>query len=721
MKHTLIKILVLMLALVLTFSSCGKNKDNKKGEKGDDGKSAYQLAQEAGFEGTLDEWLVSLVGEKGEIGAEVSDISLISKNGLVDTYQITFSNGATQTFTVTNGTDGLGGAPGVGIADISLTDTVGNVDTYTITMTNGSVQTFTVTNGSDGNKGDKGDKGDSGKSAYDLAVEAGFEGDVSAWLLSLVGEKGELGAEVSSVFKTATNGLVDTYTIIFSNGLISTFTVTNANSILKIEKTATSDLVDIYTITMSDGTTYPFTVTNGAKGDKGDVGPKGDKGDTGDQGIKGEKGDTGDQGRTPVFRVEGEWLQWKYSDEDDTAWRNLYETNGTPAPEGLVSVRFVLNGGSLNGSADTVYVTSGTSIELQTPVKSGYTFLGWYTDLSDEYAVPTTYRVHESTKLYAKWEAGVSITGTKIYTLQDLKNINNNLSGTYILMNNIDCYNETLPMIGASSSNAFNGIFDGQGYTISNFELPTGQYIGLIGYNTGVIRNVNVSNFTCDINNSTTTSVYVGGIAGWNTGVIERCSSVGGNISISTSYERDAGLIAGISSGKIKNCFAKGSIYITQSAQNTNLALAGGISAVNRGEISNCFANASLYAYSYYDSSYKDSFSGIAALICAQNNGATAIVKNCVVMGNVSKGNYATGDIVAYVSDGATVTNCYRDENTTIAIDGNIGAKTYATTKTLSGLSSSTFYSVTLGWDSAIWNYTNVNVANGKYPTLKQN
>ena len=78
MKQTLIKISVLLLTLVLAFSSCGKNKDKKKGEKGDDGKSAYQLAQEAGFEGTLEEWLVSLVGAKGEIGAEVSDISLIS-------------------------------------------------------------------------------------------------------------------------------------------------------------------------------------------------------------------------------------------------------------------------------------------------------------------------------------------------------------------------------------------------------------------------------------------------------------------------------------------------------------------------------------------------------------------------------------------------------------------------------------------------------------------
>lgn len=716
MKHTLIKILVLMLALVLTFSSCGKNKDNKKGEKGDDGKSAYQLAQEAGFEGTLDEWLVSLVGEKGEIGAEVSDISLISKNGLVDTYQITFSNGATQTFTVTNGTDGLGGAPGVGIADISLTDTVGNVDTYTITMTNGSVQTFTVTNGSDGNKGDKGDKGDSGKSAYDLAVEAGFEGDVSAWLLSLVGEKGELGAEVSSVFKTATNGLVDTYTIIFSNGLISTFTVTNANSILKIEKTATSDLVDIYTITMSDGTTYPFTVTNGAKGDKGDVGPKGDKGDTGDQGIKGEKGDTGDQGRTPVFRVEGEWLQWKYNDEDDTAWRNLYETDGTPAPEGLVSVRFVLDGGSLNGSAETIYITSGISIELPIPEKHGYTFMGWFTDLNNEYAVSETYRVHESTKLYAKWEAGPIITGTKIYDLNDLLKVQNNLSGTYVLMNDINCKEYSIPLLGETETSAFTGVFEGQGYTISNFTVTSNQYMGMFGYNSGIIRNLNVDNFKFNIQNTNTSgTVYIGGIAGYNSGTITQCSATNGDIFVSLSNVRSAGLIAGGSSGKISNCYANGCVYIQQPGSSCdNAASAAGIVAVNSGEISNCYAKVTTYADSHRSTHIKE---GRAALLCAKNESG-GVIENCLVMGTVLGGNGGVGDIC--VNGSGTIKNCFIAEGTTIANDSG-SIHTIATAMSLTNLSNNVFYTANLYWDSSIWKFDNVDFSKGIYPTLIQN
>jgi hypothetical protein len=47
--------------------------------------------------------------------------------------------------------------------------------------------------------GPKGDKGDTGKSAYQHAVDNGFVGTESAWLASLVGETGSVGANGSSV------------------------------------------------------------------------------------------------------------------------------------------------------------------------------------------------------------------------------------------------------------------------------------------------------------------------------------------------------------------------------------------------------------------------------------------------------------------------------------------------------------------------------------------
>ena len=50
----------------------------------------------------------------------------------------------------TNGTNGLDGQDGRGISGIALTGTSGNVDTYTVTYTDGTTFTYNVTNGTDG-------------------------------------------------------------------------------------------------------------------------------------------------------------------------------------------------------------------------------------------------------------------------------------------------------------------------------------------------------------------------------------------------------------------------------------------------------------------------------------------------------------------------------------------------------------------------------------------
>lgn len=92
-------------------------------------------------------------GDKGDRGATGNGIVSIVKtgtSGLVDTYTITFTDGTTETFTVTNGDKGDKGDTGDtgnGIASITKTATVGKVDTYTITYTDGTTTTFDVTNG----------------------------------------------------------------------------------------------------------------------------------------------------------------------------------------------------------------------------------------------------------------------------------------------------------------------------------------------------------------------------------------------------------------------------------------------------------------------------------------------------------------------------------------------------------------------------------------------
>ena len=96
---------------------------------------------------------------------------------------------------------------GVGIDSISKKSTQGNVDTYTITFTDGETFEYNVTNGVDGKspivtvqngnwfvngedtgqkaQGDKGERGEQGKSAYQIALDNGFVGSEQEWLDSL--------------------------------------------------------------------------------------------------------------------------------------------------------------------------------------------------------------------------------------------------------------------------------------------------------------------------------------------------------------------------------------------------------------------------------------------------------------------------------------------------------------------------------------------------------
>lgn len=91
----------------------------------------------------LQTWLTQLAGGLGSINS----IKKISTQGLADTYQISFTYGATQNYVVYNGR---------GISTIEKVSTVGLADNYRITYSDGTTSSFVITNGEKGNKGDAG-------------------------------------------------------------------------------------------------------------------------------------------------------------------------------------------------------------------------------------------------------------------------------------------------------------------------------------------------------------------------------------------------------------------------------------------------------------------------------------------------------------------------------------------------------------------------------------
>ena len=112
-----------------------------------------------------------LQGAKGEKGVGIAQIVRTAGDGSagsVDTYSITYTDGTSATYQVTNGANGKDGKQGpkgeqgVGIASIARTagdGSAGSVDTYTITYTDGTSTTYQVTNGRNGTNGQDGAPG----------------------------------------------------------------------------------------------------------------------------------------------------------------------------------------------------------------------------------------------------------------------------------------------------------------------------------------------------------------------------------------------------------------------------------------------------------------------------------------------------------------------------------------------------------------------------------
>ncbi|MDD2445710.1 MAG: hypothetical protein PHX09_02750 [Clostridia bacterium] len=121
------------------------------------------------------------------------------------------------------------------------------------------------------------------------------------------------------------------------------------------------------------------------------------------------------------------------------------------------------------------------------------------------------------------------------------KNVNEegkNYSGEYfILTNNINLNNMLWRPIGDGVTNPFEGIFDGNGYSIKNFDLmPSYTYNGLFGViNNARIINLQLSEITATGN--VTRDMFLGGLVGYvNTGHSEPTyNSFITNVSISNS------------------------------------------------------------------------------------------------------------------------------------------------------------------------------------------
>ncbi len=91
-----------------------------------------------------------------------------------------------------------------------------------------------------------------------------------------------------------------------------------------------------------------------------------------------------------------------------------------------------------------------------------------------------TYYIASSATIYVINES----TMIEIWTAEDLINMNNNLSGHYILKSDIDLSGITWMPIGSPSNNHFTGMFvNPDGHVIKNLEIPSHQELSKANYN----------------------------------------------------------------------------------------------------------------------------------------------------------------------------------------------------------------------------------------------
>lgn len=148
------------------------NDGNKLKVSGVDGKTAYDLAVEKGYKGTLEEWLESLKGSDGQNGSDgKSAYELAVEKGYTGTLE--------EWLLSLNGTNGSNGKSAYELAVEKGYE--GTLDEW--------LESLKGSNGSDGQDGS------GGKSAYELAVEKGYSGTIEEWLESLNGTDGKDGSD----------------------------------------------------------------------------------------------------------------------------------------------------------------------------------------------------------------------------------------------------------------------------------------------------------------------------------------------------------------------------------------------------------------------------------------------------------------------------------------------------------------------------------------------
>ena len=281
---------------------------------------------------------------------------------------------------------------------------------------------------------------------------------------------------------------------------------------------------------------------------------------------------------------------------------------------------------------DTFTYEEKRSVDLVAQAEEGYQFVNWtgnVTTIANVNAAITTITVDGDYSITANFAPEIS-ENLEIWDWYDLNAIRDNLSGSYILMNDLGSTTAGYEELASDTANGgkgwepigtsddqFTGSFDGQGYEIEDLfiDRPEEDYVGLFGYvgRGGAVQNVGVVNATVagngyvgglvgrsggiddsgrifegTVGNSYSTGNvtdggwgWVGGLIGGNAGTVSKSYSTG-NV---TGHDYVGGLVGYNWRGTVSNSYSTGSVTCVQ--WDSSECSGGGLVSVNNGTVSN--------------------------------------------------------------------------------------------------------------------------------------
>ena len=264
----------------------------------------------------------------------------------------------------------------------------------------------------------------------------------------LKGPKGDTGNGIVSIEKTATSGLVDTYTITFTNGNTTTFTVSNGLGIKSADINANGHLI----ITYSDDTTYDAGALSDIYATAADVDAK----------------------LNDVWKTQGELgaknlLKYPY-----------FKTHNNPTREGVdiqanADGTVTLNGTAAQYSSIDIH-GSGEPLELAIILQPGrYIFSDGLEDIAANADIGIVYSIR-SQPGYESYSIPVVTTKfAREYTFEVTQEMTEHMAnGSWVLQARVFCENGTVcdnvivkPMIRYAEDNSS----EWAPYAKSNYEL----------------------------------------------------------------------------------------------------------------------------------------------------------------------------------------------------------------------------------------------------------